>query len=924
MKPLSLHRKFFGALFLVGFVLFPSLGRATETIDILILYTPAVKTYYTDHDGVVAHAMAAFASANLGLANSGLDVEFRLVHVAETNYAEGKGEAEDPADADIDSEDSIYDLDEDLRRLSEPTDGIMDEAHTLRNEWGADLVCLFRDGNVNGNAGLANLLSEATFNFSIGTYNRVNDQTAFSVVEAQSAITNLTFHHEIGHNLGGGHARGDNGSGGMFDYSNGYRFVGADSETYRTIMAYSPGLLINQFSTPDLQHQSVDTGKAVGEPDSAHNVATFEISTPFTEQFRDHMTDIPEVISVSPNLTLVEGGSTIVHSNAVGTPTFTVQWYEGVSGDTSTPISGATSESMATGPVNQTSYYWLQATNPNGSGSGPTITISTTAQPGQGNTADQVQAVVQTGYPVPHPFVDAQEGELFLPFWQEIIPSQSYTDSFELSLWKDVGADPVGELRVQLYDENSHVIYEQTVLPNQLDSRFPKWISFPIKMYLEVGSKYRIQMHSTADPDDSGGNVFVWSSHVGLNNPYTAGRSYLDTTPFNEEAGFEGIDFSFRTLGSNASALSTSIVPSSRIVSSAAGSYIINVTSNTDWTVTESLSWLSVSPESGSNNGIVTVSYNANASASDRSGTITIGGQDHAITQSSPLASTSIDPTTNTVGSDAGFFDITVTSNTSWSVVESLSWASASPTSGTGNGTVTISYDANATTISRNGIVTIGGETHDLTQNGAPLVVDLDVASATVGPAGASYDVNVTSNGPWTLTETENWVSVTPTSGSGNGSFTVTVDAHTGSSMRTATIATEDEDHALRQVGVLADGMIFSDWIRVFYSAAEVAAMVPSAEEADPDGDGVSNQNEFERGLDPSIPSLLIGLDLVLSGQQIDLEATPYNPSFSHQVLRSLDLLTWEVVNATANIVGNTITFTVDFEPNYFYQVYGQ
>ncbi|MBE0661051.1 MAG: T9SS type A sorting domain-containing protein [Bacteroidales bacterium] len=64
--------------------------------------------------------------------------------------------------------------------------------------------------------------------------------------------------------------------------------------------------------------------------------------------------------------------------------------------------------------------------------------------------------------------------------------------------------------------------------------------------------------------------------------------------------------------------------PLSHQVLALAGEVIFNITSNVSWTVAEDVSWLSEEPMGSSNNGILTVSYNTNASWSGRTGIITL------------------------------------------------------------------------------------------------------------------------------------------------------------------------------------------------------------------------------------------------------------------------------------------------------------
>ncbi|MDQ8209628.1 BACON domain-containing protein [Coraliomargarita sp. SDUM461003] len=81
-------------------------------------------------------------------------------------------------------------------------------------------------------------------------------------------------------------------------------------------------------------------------------------------------------------------------------------------------------------------------------------------------------------------------------------------------------------------------------------------------------------------------------------------------------------------------AVSTSLVPYLKPVTSIAGSYTINVASNTSWVVSESHAWISVSRTSGSGNNTITITYTENYSDSTRIGFIDIGTETHTITQS--------------------------------------------------------------------------------------------------------------------------------------------------------------------------------------------------------------------------------------------------------------------------------------------------
>jgi len=75
----------------------------------------------------------------------------------------------------------------------------------------------------------------------------------------------------------------------------------------------------------------------------------------------------------------------------------------------------------------------------------------------------------------------------------------------------------------------------------------------------------------------------------------------------------------------NESKLSATLSDNSLLPASG-GTRTITITSNTDWTVSSDVTWLTISPVSGSNDGTVTVTAEANTTESQRTATITVNG----------------------------------------------------------------------------------------------------------------------------------------------------------------------------------------------------------------------------------------------------------------------------------------------------------
>jgi hypothetical protein len=234
-------------------------------VDVGILYTAATRGTLGGTAETEAFLDAAIADSNVAYMNSEVNIRLRSAFKAETGYTQAA------------------DLGTDLSALQGTTDGLMNEAHTLRNLYGADIVSLIVNSATNA-CGVGYLMTSVGPSF---------DSLAFNVT-ARSCVSGLTFPHELGHNMGCAHDR-DNAGGASYSYAYGYRTPG---NQWRTVMAYAPGTRIPYFSNPNVTFGGFPLGVPIGQAGPCFNALALNNNAPTIAAWRTLFTQPPGTFSL--------------------------------------------------------------------------------------------------------------------------------------------------------------------------------------------------------------------------------------------------------------------------------------------------------------------------------------------------------------------------------------------------------------------------------------------------------------------------------------------------------------------------------------------------------------------------------------------------------------------------------------------------
>ncbi|MCB9432821.1 MAG: hypothetical protein H6668_12650 [Ardenticatenaceae bacterium] len=247
-----------------------------SVIDLMVVYTAAMRAANGGTAAVEAQIDLAVAEANIAYNNSGVGQAVHLVHAAEVTYTESGSSSTD------------------LTRLQGTSDGHMDDVHTWRNTYHADFVLLVTNG---GGCGLGYLQSSAP--------DPSFQSAAFSQANAGCLTGNYTLPHEVGHNMGLRHDWYVDASVTPAAHAHGFAYVAG---SWRTVMAYnnlcadSGGSCTRllYFSNPSINYNGNPTGVPAGTASNcvenalspnpascdAHNAAILNAGRVTNSQFR--------------------------------------------------------------------------------------------------------------------------------------------------------------------------------------------------------------------------------------------------------------------------------------------------------------------------------------------------------------------------------------------------------------------------------------------------------------------------------------------------------------------------------------------------------------------------------------------------------------------------------------------------------------
>jgi hypothetical protein len=224
------------------------------------------------------------------------------------------------------------------------------------------------------------------------------------------------------------------------------------------------------------------------------------------------------------------------------------------------------------------------------------------------------------------------------------------------------------------------------------------------------------------------------------------------------------------------------------------------------WTASSSASWLTVT--AGANfdgSEYVTLQAENNPYESDRTAVITITSSDNTSLKKI-INVTQIKHTLDLSASSLSFEaypgstkTVTLTTSGPWTI-SADSWVTVSPSSGTGNATVSVSVPVNSETSPRSATLTVkcANTTLQKSISVSQTAYEFDSDTVTIDCPTVTVpqkSVSITCSGKWTASSDSDWVTLDTTSGTGNATLRLAIADNVSTSAKTAKVTIISTDN---------------------------------------------------------------------------------------------------------------------------------
>ncbi len=254
-----------------------------------------------------------------------------------------------------------------------------------------------------------------------------------------------------------------------------------------------------------------------------------------------------------------------------------------------------------------------------------------------------------------------------------------------------------------------------------------------------------------------------------------------------------------------------SITPTTRNFSVDGGAGAIVTSGSGTWTAAVSDTWLTLNAASGNVGYPVAYTVSANTNVEQRTGYVCVSGWTHTVTQDG--VGGTISPTSRNCEWTGGSATINVTAqnNMVWQARPNVNWINVSPTSGSGSGSVIYRVAPYNEVATRQGTLTVAGNTFTVFQYGRRIKLDSYCVTNNYETHVIPITVNALAITQWSVTPQASWISVVDAgNGQGGDLVTIAIAENPSYKARTGTVKIGTETFTVTQQGRPTAALSFS------------------------------------------------------------------------------------------------------------------
>ena len=256
----------------------------------------------------------------------------------------------------------------------------------------------------------------------------------------------------------------------------------------------------------------------------------------------------------------------------------------------------------------------------------------------------------------------------------------------------------------------------------------------------------------------------------------------------------------------------TSITPTTRnFVSGGGGGAIITSGDNTTWYARVTEPWIILSANSGNIGYPVAYTVSATTNAEQRIGYVYVNGHAHEVTQDGVGGTINSDGATFEKAGGNGTIAVGVQNGIAWKATSNVDWLSVTPKSGIGSGTVSYQVSAYNDVATRQGTLTVAGNTFIVFQYGRRMKLESYSTTQNYETHVIPITVDALAITQWSVAPNNSWISVVDAgNGQGGDLVTIAIAENPSYKARTGTVTIGTETFAVTQQGRPTAALSFS------------------------------------------------------------------------------------------------------------------